>query len=197
MSGHPVQLHIERTTDPRRIHVVLRAVLLLAIGTVSLGAVLWMGYLAVPALVALALLQRGAGHYLADDGPRIVRVLRWLAGAFAYLWLLTDAPPTGQPGPIELRVEAEDGPPPTPASALLRLVYSLPALVLVMILSLVASVCWVIGAAWILAVRRLPTAIGDFLALTLRTEVRWLAYHLSLVDAYPTLAEDAPVHAPT
>ena len=38
---------------------------------------------------------------------------------------------------------------------------------------------------------------GDFLALMLRTQLRLLAYHLSLVDVYPALAEDAAVHAPT
>jgi hypothetical protein len=195
MRSHPVHLHVERTRQPRRIHVVLRLVLLVAIGTVGVGALYWMLYLALPALVALAILHRGEGRYLAEDAPRVARILRWVAGAYAYLWLLTDVPPTAEPGPVELHVEP--GGAPTPTSALLRLVYSLPALVLVAVLSIVGSLGWAVGAVWILLFERLPGFIGDFLALTLRTELRLLAYHLSLVDAYPSLADDTVAHAAT
>lgn len=197
MQLHPVQLQIERTVRPRRIHVVLRLFLMLALGTVSLGAFSWMAYLALPPLVALAILQRGAGRYHAEDGPRVVRGLRWLAGACAYLSLLTDVPPTVEPGPVELHVEVIDGT--TPTAALLRLLYSLPALSLVIVLSALAGVFWLVGAISILAVERLPTFVRDFLALTLRTQLRLLAYHLSLVDAYPSLSEGRGpvVHAHT
>src|SRR5579863_4002015 len=154
MSGYPVHLQIERTPHPRRIHVVLRTVLLVALGTISMGAIYWIAYLALPALVALALLQRGSGRYFTEDAPRVVRALRWLAEAYAYLWLLTDIPPTAEPGPVELRVELTGTA--TARSALLRLLYSIPALLLVILLSIGAVVCWVIGAAFILAVERLP-----------------------------------------
>jgi hypothetical protein len=195
MRAHPVHLHVERTPRPRRIHVVVRAVLLLAVGTVGLGAVYWMLYLALPALVALAILHRGAGRYLAEDAPRVARALRWVASASAYLSLLTDAPPTAEPGPVELHVEPSGAP--TPTSALLRLVMSLPALVLVAALAIVSAVGWIVGAVSILLCERLPAFIGDFLALTLRTELRLLAYHLSLVEAYPSPADDAVAHAAT
>jgi hypothetical protein len=109
--------------------------------------------------------------------------------------LLTDVPPTSEPGPVELHVEVIDGT--TPAAALLRLLYSLPALLLVVVLSALAGVLWLVGAIWILAVERLPAFVGDFLALTLRTQLRLLAYHLSLVDVYPSLSEGPVVHAHT
>jgi hypothetical protein len=195
MHGHPVHFSVEREDNPRRIHVAVRAVLLIALGTVGLGAVSWVAYLAAPAIVALAVLQRGASRYLTEDAPRLARALRWIAAASAYLALLTDAPPTSGPGPVGLRVEATGAP--TPGSALLRLVTSLPALLLVVLLSVVAGACWLVGAIWILAVERLPAPLADFLTLTVRVELRLFAYHLSLVDVYPSLAEEPMAHAPT
>jgi hypothetical protein len=191
---HPVHLYVQREERPGRIHVVVRLVLLAAVGAVGCGPIYWVAYLAAPALVALAILHRGAGRYLAEDAPRLARGLRWLAAGLAYLSLLTDAPPAIEPGPVELGVESTGEP--TPPSALLRLVTSVPALIVVALLSIVAVPCWVVGAACILVSRRLPSFIGDFLTLTLRTELRLAAYHLSLVDVYPSLSESPAAHAP-
>src|SRR6185503_15779715 len=116
---HPVQLHVERRPEARRVHVVTRAALLLALGAVGTSSLYWVLYLALPALAALVIIQKGGERALAEDAPRTVRVLRWLASAYAYLWLLTDALPTRQGGPVELSIEP--GAPPTPTSALLRL----------------------------------------------------------------------------
>jgi hypothetical protein len=194
MRGHPVHLYVERDERPRRIHVLLRLVLMAALGFIGFNRAYGLVYLAVPALVALAVLHRGAGRYMAEDAPRIARVVRWLAAALAYLSLLTDAPPTREPGPVELTIEPTGTP--TSTSALLRLITSLPALVLVAVLWMIASVCWVVGAICILVAQRLPAALATFLTLTLRTEMRLLAYHLSLVDAYPSPSEDPVAHAP-
>jgi hypothetical protein len=192
---HPVQLQVERQEGASRIHVVVRLVLLVAVGAIGCGPVYWLAYLASPALVALAILRRGADRYLADDARRIARALRWLVSALAYLSLLTDTPPTREPGPIEL--EIEPGGTPTATSALLRLLTSLPALLLVVVLSTLASFCWVVGVVCILVSTRLPSLCRDYLTLTLRTQVRFLAYHLSVVDAYPSVHEDRLAHAAT
>jgi hypothetical protein len=192
---HPVHLRVERPERSRRIHVLVRLVLCFALGALGAGRLWGVAYLAAPAVVALVVLQRGAGRYLAEDAPRVARGLRWLAGALAYLSLLTDAPPAAAPGPVELGIEPTGRP--TVGSALLRLVTSLPALLLVALIQIVAMVCWIVGALCILVVARLPSALADFLTLALRLELRLMAYHLSLVDAYPALAEDAVVHAPT
>jgi len=51
----------------------------------------------------------------------------------------------------------------------------------------------VAGAVFILAARRVPFAIADFLASVLRYQFRLLAYHLSLVDRYPIIEQaDVP-----
>lgn len=188
MSAHPVQLLIERPARAARLHVGVRLALMLAIAAFGCSSFYWVLYLALPAIAGLVIARKGAVRALAENGPPTVRALRWLAAAYAYLWLLTDEPPASdQGGPVDLHVDFVGEP--TPVSALLRLVYSLPALVLLFLLSVVAGVMWLVGAVWILVSERLPAPVADFLALTLRYQFRLLAYHLSLVDRYPSLEE--------
>jgi hypothetical protein len=193
-TNHPVSFRVERPARLTRIHVLIRLALLMAIGTIGCSSVYWLLYLALPALVAIFVLQKGGEAYLAEDTPRIVRVLRWVAGAYAYLWLLTDVLPTTEiGGPVQLDVEV--GGAPTPSSALSRLIYSLPALILAALLSLAAALLWLAGAVTILVNERIPVPIADFIALTLRYQARLMAYHLSLVERYPSLEDSSVAHA--
>lgn len=195
-SRHPVQFRVEASPQRARISVVIRLALLIAIGLIGCGAVYWLLYFSIPALVALVVLQRGAEHYEGEVAPRIVRVLRWLAGAYAYLWMLTEVLPTADPGgPVDLEVELTTRMP-TASSCLLRLLSSLPALLLGAILSLASAVLWVIAAIAILITEQMPGWIVDFLMLTLRYQSRLAAYHLSLVDRYPSFEESSLAHAP-
>ena len=187
---HPVQLQVQLPERMQRVHVVIRLVLLAALGTLGCSSLYWILYLALPGIAAL-LLSEGADRYFADEAPGIVRMLRWLASAYAYLWLLTDAAPTSAtPHAVELQIEA--GGRPDASSALLRLVKSIPALLLLALMSFAASVLWVVEAIIVLVRARPSAAISDFLALTLRYQFRLIAYHLSLVDRYPSL-ESGPV----
>ena len=193
MTTHPVHFGVEPPARMERIHVAIRLVLLIALGTIGCSSLYWFLYLALPALAALLISQDGPGDYLAEDAPRIVRVLRWLAAAYAYLWLLTDAFPGSEKGEaVELRIET--GGTPSTGSALLRLLYSVPAVLLLALLSIVGGLLWLVGAVAILARQRLPGAIADYLALTLRYQFRLAAYHLSLVDRYPSLQEEHATH---
>lgn len=192
--NHPVQLRVERPQRIPRVHVIIRLALLLALGTLTWSSIYWLLYLVLPALVALLVTQRGGARYLAEDGPRIVRVLRWLAGAYAYLWLVADVLPTTETsGPVEFHVTVTGTP--SVKSSLMRLLYSLPAVLLVVVLSCAGGLLWLVGAACILVNERLPDGIANFLVLTLRVQFRLLAYHLSLIDRYPSLEESgaAPV----
>lgn len=194
MSSHPVRFRVERTTHFARVHVVIRVALLVAVGAVGCASLYWMLYLALPALVAMVAIQKGGDHYIAQDAPRIVRVIRWFAGAYAYLWFLTDVLPTSAGGgAVELEVDASGKP--TATSSLMRLLSTLPALLVALLLSLAATLLWVIGALAILVNERMPVAIGDFLVMTLRFQTRLTAYHLSLVERYPSLEASSPVHA--
>jgi hypothetical protein len=193
-SAHPVRFRVAVPSRLARIHVVIRLALLLAIATIGYSSLYWLLYIAGPALVALLVAQRGGERYRSEDAPRVVRALRWVAGAYAYLWLLTDTLPTAEAGgPVELEVEA--GPPPTATSALLRLVTSLPALLLAALLSLAAGVLWLVGAVSVLVSERMPPALAGFITLSLRYQAQLAAYHLSLVDRYPTLEAPQPAEA--
>jgi hypothetical protein len=194
MSAHPVRIRLERPAHLERIHVVIRLALLIAIGLVGLSSVYWVLYLALPAVAAIFVLRDGGAAYLAEEGPRVVRVLRWLTGAYAYLWLLTDVLPSASSGgPVDLEVEL--GGRPTGSSVLLRLCYSLPALLLAVVLSIAGGLLWLVGAGFVLVRERMPGPISDFLALALRYQARLIAYHLSLVDRYPSLEESPIAHA--
>jgi hypothetical protein len=194
MPTHPVHVHVERTARPARLHVVLRVILLVALGALGLSRFSWLVYLALPALAAILVLQKGGDGFRADVTPRAVAALRWVAGAYAYLWLLTDTLPTTAPGPVDVRIDALATP--TATSALLRLLSSIPALILVALLSVIGGLCWLAGTVCILVATKLPGFLADFLALLLRVQVRFLAYHLSLVDAYPSISEAPAAHAP-
>ena len=193
MSPHPVRLHVEPGRI-NRVQVVVRLATLAALAAIGCSSIYWVLYVALPVLAALLLSRDGAERYLAGDAPRIVRVLRWFAGAYAYLWLLTDTPPGAEASPVELTVDA--GGRPAAASALFRVVTSLPALLLLAILSMVAAVLWIVGAIAILATERVPQAITDFIAMKLRYQFRLVAYHLSLVDEYPVLVDSPLPHTP-
>lgn len=190
MGTHPVQFRVQPAIRMERTQVLIRLALLLALGAVGCSSVYWFLYLTFPALAALLISDRGGERYLAEDAPRMVRILGWIAGAYAYLWLLTDTFPTREAiGPVELKVDVNGSP--TTSSALLRLLVSLPALLLLVVLSIAAAFLWLIGALVILVRQRIPAAIADFLALTLRYQFRLVAYHLSLVSNYPSF-EEAP-----
>src|SRR5262245_4965463 len=104
MDPHPIQLHVEPAPHLDRTQVIIRLVLLAALGAAGCSSAYWILYIGVPALVAMRISQTG-DQYLSNDAPRLARVLRWLAGAYAYLWLLTDAPPSTEPmGIVDLEV---------------------------------------------------------------------------------------------
>ena len=194
MSPHHVRFHVEPMRMDR-LHVLIRLVLLGAVATVGLSSFYWLLYLAVPVVVALIVSDEGADYYMEQDAPRVARTLQWIAGLYAYLWLLTDEMPTTQPGgPVTLEIDLRGEP--TLRSAFVRVVTSLPALVVLAILSLVAMAFWVVGAISILVMRRVPLGVSDFIAMKLQYQFRLVAYHLSLVDEYPAVEGLPPHDAP-
>jgi hypothetical protein len=173
----------------QRVQVGVRLLLLLALASIGCSSAYWLVYLALPVVAALLVSRDGATRYLGEDSRGTIRVLRWAARAYAYLWLLSDAVPSAEAsaGPVDF--EVVPGGAPTPSSALVRLLSSLPALLLLSLLSIVAVPLWVIGAVAILITERTPAPIADFIAMKLRYQFRLVAYHLSLVDAYPSLVD--------
>lgn len=193
MNNHPVQLEAHILARTARIQLLIRLALLIAVGSLGLSAVYGALYLALPALVSLLLAQKGPEACRTQYVPKVIRVLRWLAAAYGFMWMITDVLPTAAGSPVDLQIEPSGRP--TASSALLRLITSLPALLVLAVLSVVATLLWIVGALFVVVRERMPDGIARFIVLTLRYQFRLVAYHLSLVDRYPSLHEGSVAHA--
>jgi len=182
---YPVQLDV--TSPPRydRVQLALRAVIAIALGCLGVtgGWLMWLLYLALPVIAAVAVSTRGARSYLDELGPRLWHVLRWLLAFWAYMMLLIDRFPTREPTGVEVEIQVDGQP--TPGSALLRLITSIPSGFVLGLLGIVSWVLVIAGAVMILIERRVPDGILGFQRGVLRWQARLLAYHASLVDEYP------------
>ena len=193
--NHPVQLQVEHPRQTERIHVVTR--------------------LALPAGLRRARVLRrllGVVSGAAGGGRRRAHAKRGralpgrgrspncpgaeMAGVGLRLPLAPHGrSPNGRGEPRRPEDRGRRATCPTPTSALLRLVFSLPALVLLALLSAAAGILWVVGAVLILIRKQLPGAIADILTFTLRFQFQLVAYHLSLVERYPSIRADRVAHA--
>jgi hypothetical protein len=183
-AGHvsdPVVFDLERPPAFKREHVALRIALLVVIGWIGhpLG-LLWVG---VPAVAAILVAHKGGRRYLDEDGPKVTRALNWLLDVTAYVALLTEQLPA--PGEHPVRFEVERSGAPTTGSAVLRIIYVIPSLIVFAILMFVGSIVWVIGIVCVLVNERYPAGMWRFLRGLLHWEARVLAYLASLVDRYP------------
>jgi hypothetical protein len=149
-------------------------------------------YLALPGVAAVLVATHGAQRFRDDDVPAILKILDWVLSFGAYMTLLTDQLPFGENQPI-VRVTVEPPAPaaprkdPTVGSALLRIVTSIPAAIVVAVLQLASGVLWILAAIGVLIVQRYPRSWFDFQCAVLRAEARLLVWHASATDEYPPL----------
>jgi len=194
-TAYPVTFDVDRPEKFERPQVFLRILVAVIVYTVASG-ILGLVYLAVPAVAAIFVSQKGGEKYLAEDGPRVTGWLRWIVSFYAYLGILTDRFPTEKPEEI-VRFEVQTGGTPTVGSALLRLIYSIPSAIVLSILAIVSAVIWIIAAVMVLVQESYPEGLYDFQRGILRWEARLLGYHASLVEQYPPFALDTePEPAP-
>jgi hypothetical protein len=176
-----VTLEVERPRVFQRAHVLLRIALLIAIGWLGHPwGLLWLG---LPAVAAFLVSQKGGRRYLDESGPGVTRVLNWILDLVAYLALVSDQLPRRAEHPVRLRIERAGSP--SVGSAVLRILYAIPSLIVLAILSFVGAIVWVIGVVLVLAGERYPESLWRFLLGLVRWEAHVLAYLASLVDDYP------------
>lgn len=191
----PVTLEVARPPAFQRAHVLLRVALLVLIGWIGHPVgLLWLG---LPIVAAILVSQKGGQRYLDENGPAVVRVLNWILDLVAYLALLTDELPGQGRHPVLLRIERSGSP--TVGSALLRILYAIPSVVALAILSVVGAFVWVVAAVSVLVDESYPESLWRFMLGLVRWEARLLAYLASLVGGYPSFALDtdpAPTAAP-
>ena len=179
--SNPVTVDVERPPVFQRAHVFLRVALLIVVGWI--GHPLGLAWFGLPVIAAILVSQKGGGRYVAEDGATVTRILNWILDLVAYLALLTDTLP-GQ-GEHPVRLEVERGGSPTVGSALLRIVYAIPSVIVLSILTFVGGIVWVIAAVLVLVGESYPEGLWRFLLGLVRWEAALLVYLASLVDRYP------------
>ena len=180
----PVSVEVERPPVFQRGHVFLRVSLFVVIGWLGHPwGLLWLG---LPAFAAIVISQKGGNRYLDETGPTVTRVLNWILDLVAYLALLTDEPPGRSGHTVRFSVERSGSP--TVGSALLRVLYVIPSLIVLAILTFVGAIVWTAGVACVLVAERYPQSMWRFLLGLVRWEAHVLAYLASLVDHYPPFA---------
>lgn len=177
----PVTFEVERPPVFQRAHVFLRIALLVVIGWIGHPfGLLWLG---LPVVAAILVSQKGGRRYLDESGPTMTRVLNWILDLVAYLALLTDELPGQGEHPVRFDVERSGSP--TTGSALVRILYAIPSVIVLAILGFVGAIVWVIAVVSVLVDRSYPESLWRFLLGLVRWEARLLAYLASLVDHYP------------
>ena len=188
----PVTCDVERPPAFQRAHVFLRVGVLVVIGWLGHPwGLLWLG---PPVVAAILIAQKGGQQYLDESGPAATRVLNWIVDLFAYLVLLTDELPGQREHPVGLRVERSGSP--TVGSALLRLLYAIPSLIVFAILAFVGSIVWVVAAVFVLVDENYPESLWRYQLGLVRWEACVLAYLASLVDRYPPFTLETGSRAP-
>jgi hypothetical protein len=196
LTGFPVHYVAEKPSRYTRAQLVARLVGILALGLIgtSLGAFYVLAYVALPAFAAVRLVGgRDPAAYLAEDGPRILRGLRWFAAVYAWFGLVAEGLPF-RTTDATVHVDVEPVGRPTASLALWRLVTGLPSALFLVVLCWVAGLVWLWAGILVLARQRVSGWAFDYLAGVQRWSVRLLAYQASLVDTYPpfSLAELPP-----
>ena len=179
--AYPVTFDAERPPSFAREHVLLRVAVLIVLGWIAhpLG-VLWLG---LPLTAALLVSQKDGRRYVDEDGSTVVRVLSWIVSLAAYVALLTDELPGG--GDAAVRFDVQRSGAPTVTSALLRIVYAVPTVLVLSFLTFVATIVWMIAVVCVLVGGTYPEGIWRFLRGVVRWDACALAYLASLVDRYP------------
>jgi Domain of unknown function (DUF4389) len=177
----PVSFEVERPPVFQRAHVFLRIALLILIGWLGHPfGLLWLG---LPLVAAILVSQKGGQCYLDESGPTVTRALNWILDLVAYLALLTDRLPGAGEHPVRFQVERSGSP--TTGSALLRILYAIPSLIVLALLAFVGAIVWLIAVALVLVNESYPDSLWRFLLGVVRWEAWLLAYLASLVDRYP------------
>jgi hypothetical protein len=180
MTLHPVDTTIESPLRFAPIQILVRLVVALALGFLGVTAG-WLGcalYLVLPALAAVYISSRGSDAYLREVAPALERVIAWVVAFHAYMLMTVDRPQ-------DVRVAIHTSGRPAIHTALLRLLMSLPAALVLAVLLVPASLFAVIGLITILVARSQPESLLRFQRAVVCYAGRLAAYHACLVEAYP------------
>lgn len=186
-ADYPVVFDSARPERFDRAQVLLRIVVLFIFSAVgSVGSLLYFGF---PVLAAIMISGKGGQRFMEEDAPRVTGWLHWILAVAAYVSFLSDRFPTERPE-TAARFEVTPSGIPTVGTAVLRIITSIPSLLVFLILGIVSLFVWVLAAIWILVLRTYPEVLYGYQRAVVRWVARLLAYHASIVDRYPPFAID-------
>lgn len=198
MSAYPVHYSVDKPAQFTRFQLLVRVFAFVVLGMLglSLGLLFMVAYVALPVFAASRLSGRDSASYLDEDGPRVVRALRWFAAIFAWLGMATETVPVRSPEET-VHLEVERSGQPTASSAMWRLLFGLPSAFLLGLLAFVGGFVWLWAAFVVLISERVGDGAFRFLAGIQRWSIRLLAYQASLVEPYPPFSfDDRPTTLP-
>ena len=189
-NNHSVRIEVAPNPPFKRVQLLLRVLVLAALSMLHRSDVGLFGllYFFLPVLAAIMVAQRGSAKYLDSDAPWLRSLLEWVLGFYAYMLFVTDAFPLGQ-AERAVRLQVTPGGSPTVSSALLRLLTSLPFLIVLVLAGIVSFVVSLIAAFSILLFASYPEAMRSYQRDMVGWLARLFAYHASLVDEYPSLRD--------
>ena len=184
----PVRIDVDAPARFERMQLLLRALILIAFGIVhqSGPGLFGLSYVLLPVIAAVLISRRSGAGYLERDAPWLTSIVEWIAGFYAYMLFVTDSFPL-ESGARAVRLKATAGGRPTVASALCRLLLSLPHFVLLALLGFVGAVLAFVTALLILIGARVPSSIRAFQQELVGWIGRVLVYHASLVETFPPM----------
>jgi len=187
VTTYPVHYRVEPPAQFTPVQLLARFAAFVALGMLglSLGTLFAVAYVGLPAYAASRLASASPADYLRTDGPRVTRLLHWLASVSAWVGLAVDRLPNNRPEETVSLVVDDTSPRPTPGAALLRIVTGLPSALVLMLLCALGVFVWLWAALSILFTRRIGPGAFDYLVGLQRWSVRLLAYQACLVDEYP------------
>jgi hypothetical protein len=191
-ADYPVVFDTVRPERFDRRQVFLRVVVLFVFSAVgSVGSLLYLG---IPILAGIMISGKGGQRFMEEDSPRVAGWLHWIVGVAAYVSFLSDRFPTERPE-TAARLEIAPSGIPTVGTAVLRIITSIPSVLVLLLLCVVSLVVWVVAALWVLVRRSYPEALYGYQRAVVRWGARLLAYHASIVDRYPPFAIDTKAEA--
>lgn len=185
---YPVRIEVAVPARFARVQLLVRVLVVAAFGMIheSGPGLFGLLYFGLPVVAAVLITQRNGAGYLERDAPWLISALEWVVGFYAYMLFVTDKFPLDAQGrAVRLNVSVQGSP--TVGRALLRLVTSLPQLVVLLFVGLASFVIAVIAAAGILLFESYPESLRAFQREVVGWIARLFSYHASLVETYPPL----------
>jgi len=190
---HPYPVTLESHFAPRyqRIQVLYRVLWLAAIGILhqTVGGLFVALYLILPVAAAISISRNRGSGFRPDDRRALVSVIDWAVSFYAYLLFVSDRVPVPPRDATTCLIVRPSGVPRVPG-AVVRLVTTLPHAIVLCLLGFVASLVAFAIAVVVLVTEVCPESLYTFQRDIVAWIGRVLAYHASLVDAYPPFALD-------